>query len=707
MNLIQNFIFFSTLVLTGFGESNVANAKTVHYDLTLENRPVNLSGKKQVDFALTVNGSIPAPTLTFTESDEAEITVHNRIQNQESSIHWHGILLPNEMDGVPNVTTPPIASGADFTYRFPIRQHGTYWYHSHTMTQEQEGVLGAIIIHPKKKSKLAERDEVVVLSDWVDEPGAEVLKNLRKDGDYYLFKKGTVRSWLGAFQSKHAGDYFKNEWTRMGGMDPSDVGYDAFLMNGMRAPSLGSLQDGERVRLRIINAGASTYFRVSLGSNPMTVVAADGIEIVPIKTNFLFMGMAETYDVLVTGEAGKKLELRASAQDGTGSVSGWIGDGTLSPALIPPAPDLYAPMNHDAHAEHGAQPHAHAQEHGHGHHSGHEAPSEAPLTPELTVDHLHSPVATDFPENLPRRSITLALGGDMRRYIWHLNGKAIHEERNLDIHSGEIVRLTFKNETMMHHPMHLHGHFFRVLTEAGKFSPLKHTVDVPPHSSRTIEFYANEPGEWMLHCHNLYHMTTGMARVLKYDTFKPTPELAHLQHLDHHLHDPFYFSGSLELASNHAQASLKASQTWNEWLARIETRNTSGKNFSYSNPWEVEADLLYRRWIDSFFYLTGGALLFDRKTSAGAGIGYTLPLLIDSELLINHEAELRLSLSKQFQWTRLILSEVQITWRPNQSVALSRDWEYEATLLYKPTWAWSAGLMLTDRNLGLGVQTRF
>jgi len=233
----------SGLFLLGLFLSN-AHAKTVRYELTIEQKSVNLSGKKTVDFPLTVNGGIPAPTLEFTEGDDAEIVVKNRIPNQEASVHWHGILLPSEMDGVPYVNTPPIESGGEFTYRFRIRQHGTYWYHSHTMTQEQEGVYGAFIIHPKKKAIAYDREVVVVISDWADESGESILNNLKKDGDYYLYKKGTMRSWLGAIQAGKLGDYLGNEWTRMGGMDLSDVGYDAFLINGKKDLQLASLRPG-------------------------------------------------------------------------------------------------------------------------------------------------------------------------------------------------------------------------------------------------------------------------------------------------------------------------------------------------------------------------------------------------------------------------------------------------------------------------------
>lgn len=683
----------STLVLITFFGITDSFAKTVRYELTIANEKVNLSGKTSVDFSLTVNGGIPAPTLEFTEGDDAEIVVKNRIPNQETSVHWHGILLPPEMDGVPYVNNPPIQPGGEFTFRFKIRQHGTYWYHSHTMAQEQDGVYGAFIIHPKKKTMNYDKDVVVVLSDWSDEGGDKILNNLRKDGDYYLFKKGTMRSWLGAIQARKLGTYLENEWTRMGGMDFSDVGYDAFLINGKKDSQLASLHPGEKVRIRIINAAASSYFYVSLGQTPMKVISADGIDIEPVYAKELLMGMAETYDVLFEVPEHKNYELKATCQDGTGSASGWIGMGEKVSAPVKPLPDQYMSMDHSSHSGHQMN---------HGDHSMHHKVIET-----LSVDELKAQSKTTLPKNAKTYDVKLVLGGDMRRYIWHINNKAIFEERTISINEGDVVRFTFENTTMMHHPMHLHGHFFRVLNKNGDFSPLKHTVDVPPHMSRTIEFYANEPGDWMLHCHNLFHMSTGMARVVKYSSFTPKPEIAHLQHQDHHLHDPWYSYGMLEAASNHGQAYFRLSQTWNQFEGRAETRNTSGKNFSYNEEWEVEGDLFYRRWFGRFFSTVGGGTVFDKKPLGTVGVAYTLPLLFESQALVDHRGKFRFELEKRFQWTKAIFTDADINWRPDQGHEIGKDLEYEISLMYSPVWSWSAGLMLTERNLGFGVHFQF
>lgn len=777
---------------------SVVEAKTVQYELVAENKPVNLSGKKSVNFAITLNGSIPSPTLEFTEGDEAVIILRNNIPNEELSVHWHGLLLPPEMDGVPYVNTPPIPPGQSYTFRFKLRQHGTYWYHSHTATQEQKGVYGAFIIHSKVKSTEHDKEAVVVVSDWTDENPDQVVKNLRKDGEYYTFKKNTMRSYLGAIQAGGLKNHLSNEWSRMGGMDLSDVGYDAFLINGKKDAQLLEAHPGERVRLRIINASASTYFYISLAGLPMKVVSADGTDIVPISAKEILMGMAETFDVIFTVPDHKNYELRATAQDVSGFASGWIGMGEKVASPAKPAPDPYASMSMDmdmgvgGHAGHGGAPDAGQMNHQglkmssetQNVHQGHGAKQMAPLNSEeaqkqshgnhqmvppkpstkekskpaemshqghmmpdtqgsmgasvkdtspdsedgteqakmfqsvqaqskrkggadestvksvetLSTDDIRSPVNTELPKNTPVRELKFVLGGDMERYIWYIDGKTIAQDYRVTIKEGEIVRMTFVNDTMMHHPFHLHGHFFRVLNPQGSFSPLKHTVDIPPHGSRTIEFYANEPGDWMLHCHNLYHLKTGMARVVSYADFKPRPEMQAFQKQDPHLHDHLYYDGRVEVSTNHAQADFRVQRTWDALETRIETRE-------YDPIEETEGDLLYRRWFGRFFSVFGGATYFQDfeqdPTRAVLGASYTLPMLVETSLFVDHKGDLRLDIEKRFQWTKYIFSDVEVTFR--QDV----DTEFEITLMYANTWSWAAGFMFTEDSAGLGAEYKF
>lgn len=687
-------------------EATSASAAVVRRELTVARQEVNLSGRKTVSFALAVNGSIPAPTLEFAEGDEAEITVTNRLSDEEVSIHWHGILLPPEMDGVPYVNTPPIHPGDSFTFRFKLRQSGTYWYHSHTNVQEQKGVYGAFIIHPREKKMDYDRDLVVVLSDWSDEDAKSILKNLRKDGDYYLFKKGTMRSWWGALRAGAPKNYWHYDWTRMGGMDLSDVGYDAFLINGKRDLQLAVAHPGETLRIRIINAAASTYFRVAMAGGPMRVVSADGVDTKPALAHEILMGMAETYDILFTVPEHLNFELRASAQDGTGAASGWIGMGPKTEAPRSPPPDLYAPMNHAGHAARPApgepppveksQPQDHGEHHAHTGHSAEAEPEEidAQAVATLTVNDLQAPAPTAFPPSAPRHDVRLVLNGDMSRYIWHINGKAIHQDRNLLIREGDIIRYTFVNKTMMHHPMHLHGHFFRVLNIAGEFSPLKHTVDVPPHSERVIEFRADEPGEWMLHCHNLYHLKTGMARVVKYSSFTPSPRQASLQKRDPHRHDHFYSYGRVDAATNTSEIRLRASRTWDEYEARYETTRRDG-------TWDHEGEALYRRRFGRFLALGGGLRVDDDQASAAATAGYILPMLIETRVFIDHRAGIGLDLEKRFQWTRRVFSELEVNFRKDRTTDL------KTTLMFQPNWAWSFGAVMTNDGPGAGARFQF
>ncbi len=771
-----NEIFFLVTLAVAILFSFGAFGKTVKYELNIENKPMNMSGKKDVNFALTVNGGIPAPTLEFTEGDDAEILVVNKLKEEEVSIHWHGILLPPEEDGVAYVNTPPIHAGTSRLFKFKIRQNGTFWYHSHTAVQEQKGVYGAFIIHPKKKSISYDKDAVLVLSDWSDENADQIIRNLRKDGDFYLYKKDSVRSYVGAVRAGGLRSHLSNEWSRMGGMDLSDVGYDAFLINGKRNSQLLTAHLGEKIRLRVINAGASSYFYLAMGV-PMQVISADGVDIKPVSAKEILIGMAETYDVLFTVPEHKNYEIRATTQDVTGFASAWIGMGEKVPAPNKPLPDMYASMDHSghggAHSGHGAMSqgdhsghgekvpntgHAHHTEasmkedhskHGGGNHanqhgsesdhSAHAAQvkpkpattkSEGPIDwstqsdaqlrqnaasrdlsggdkpiETLTVDNLSALQPTTLPKDVKVHDVKLVLGGDMQRYVWHINGKTIEQDRLLMINKGEIVRFTFQNDTMMHHPMHLHGHFFRVINENGERSPLKHSVDVPPHKSRTIEFFSNEPGQWMLHCHNLYHMKTGMARVVRYNDFKLTPEMAKHDAHDPHLHEHLYTHTQLEAASNHAKAGFHLMRTWDEIELEIESANLDGKNFSFGEDWETEGDLVYRRWFSNFFNLFGGGSLYDEKGFGTIGIGYILPLLIETQFSVNHEGRFRFDVEKRFQWTKNVFSDVDFTWRPDWDG--ERDTEFEVSLMYGPSWNWSAGLMFTEKSAGIGAKIQF
>ncbi len=736
-------------------------AKIVKYELIASKEKVNLSGKKTVDFAIMINKSIPAPVLEFTEGDDAEITLKNDLPDDEVSIHWHGILLDPYMDGVPYVNTPPIKPGEKFVFKFKIRQHGTFWYHSHTNVQEQKGVYGAFIIHPKEEAKTYDKDVVLVLSDWSDENPTNILNNLKKDGDYYIYKKGTMRSWFGAIRAKSLMSYLSNDWNRMGGMDYSDVGYDSFLINGKNSSQDENISPGDKIRLRIINASASTYFYLSLGDMPMKVISADGVDIKPKFTNEILIAMAETYDVSFEPTKTGSYEFKATTMDGTGSASMWLGKGERHSAPSKPAPDLYmnmsgpmggmdhskmnmeeasmdhskmnmeeapmdhskmnmeeAPMDHSKmNMEEASMDHSkmNMEEAPMDHskmnmkktpmkHSSMDKKAKAPMDHSkmdmkaeiidvLTSADLESPSKTSFASNLVRKDITLALDGDMNRYVWFINGKAINEERTVTINENEVVRFTFINNTMMNHPMHLHGHFFRVLNKYGDSSPLKHTIDVPPFENRTIEFLANEPGDWMLHCHNLYHLKTGMARVVKYSTFIPRNDIKEFQKSDPHLHDHLYHKGSVEISTNHSELELNLMNTRNDLQIRAEITKDSS--------WDSEGDLFYKRWLNNYSKLIIGGSYFDKEVFGNVGFSYMLPLLVDATVLLDNDKKIRLDLNKKFQWTKYIFSDVDFTFRQEKKT------EFEISLMYQRAWAWSVGLMFTEKKAGIGAQFEF
>ena len=317
-----------------------AQATSVEYDLTINQQQVNITGKSAR--SMTINGGIPGPTLRFKEGDTARIHVHNNM-SVETSIHWHGLLVPPGMDGVPYLSFPPIEPGGTFTYEFPLRQSGTYWYHSHTGMQQQSGVYGAIIIEPLQNDPKSDRDHVVILSDWTDEDPHEVSRTLKRGSDWYALKKGSAQSILGAARLGMLGDYFKRELQRMQAMDIADVAYDRFLANG-RPELILPAEPNETVRLRIIDGSSTTYFHLEFAGGPMTIIAADGQDVEPIKETRFLVGAGETYDVFVQIPSAGAYEFRATAHDGSGYASVWIGSGERISAPDLPKPNLYHTM---------------------------------------------------------------------------------------------------------------------------------------------------------------------------------------------------------------------------------------------------------------------------------------------------------------------------------------------------------------------------
>ncbi|MGE3466190.1 MAG: multicopper oxidase domain-containing protein, partial [Pyrinomonadaceae bacterium] len=501
----------------------------VRYDLTIDHKMVNYSGK--MTHAIAINGQIPAPTLTFTEGDIAEIYVRNNL-DEESSLHWHGILLPNEQDGVPYLTTTPIAPKGTHFFTFPIRQNGTYWYHSHSNLQEQKGLYGAFII--KKRDEPPIPNYTVLFSDWTDEHPHEVMRMLKNANDWFAIKKDAVQSYgealkAGAFKAK-----FRQEWQRMNAMDVSDVYYEAFLANGKKEDAAPQFKAGDKVRLRIINGSASTYFWIQFAGGQLSVVATDGMDVEPVDVDRMMIAIAETYDVIVAIPEDKSFELRATAEDRTNATSLWLGSGEKVAAPVLPKLKLFEGMKmmNDM-GEHKGE---HKMEMSYQQMDMNEVmyPETVPdpinpgKLPPVTLNYamLKSPTKTDFAPDKPLREITFRLTGNMNRYMWSMDDKPLSRSDKILIKKGETVRITMHNDTMMRHPMHLHGHFFRVLNGQGEYSPLKNVLDIMPMETDVIEFDANEEKDWFFHCHVLYHMMAGMGRVFSYADSPPNTQVA-------------------------------------------------------------------------------------------------------------------------------------------------------------------------------------
>lgn len=781
-----------------FFVGSVQSAVT-EYDLTIAQEEIKITGK--AGLGMTINGRIPGPVLRFKEGDTARIHVHNKM-DVDTSIHWHGVLVPNDMDGVPFVTFPPIKAGTTFTYEFPIRQHGTYWYHSHTSLQEQSGVYGAIVIEPPHESLHVDRDYVVLFSDWTDEDPHEVLRTLKRGSEWYAIEKGSGQSIFGAARLGMLADYFKRELQRMPPMDISDVAYDRFLANG-KPEAFFSAKTGETVRLRIVDGSATTYFHLEFAGGPMKIVSADGMDVDPVEKKRFLIGVAETYDVLVRVPTEGAYEFRATAHDGSGCASIWIGSGERHSAPDVPRPNLYHSMGDlslkrifaltpagamgmsddrvkagvfdkpgmmGMNSMHDMKGMGHGSGHSGSDHSGMDmssmehssrmhgdtlAETSTPMKPpealegsmahgahveplpsssrrsgkkhstdfgflatdvsasrDLAMDgmdsrrpwppyaKLRSVVPTALASDKPVREIRLTLDGDMERYVWFLNKKPLSEGDAIRIRKGEVVRFIMINRTMMHHPMHLHGHFFRVINPQGDYAPLKHTVDVAPMSTTVIEFDANAFGDWFFHCHLLYHMESGMARVVHYEGFELDSELAAVR--PNLYKDPWYFWGQADILSNMNEGFLRASNTRNILTAAWEV------GWENVETTEWEGLLTWDRYINRFFTIFVGADSLGKtdkfdKTRGVLGLHYLLPLNVESRIWVDTDGGMRFIFGKGFELTPRLMLVGEAEYDTHKT-----EWESSVGLTYLVNKNFSLiALWHSDYDWGGGVQMRF
>ena len=527
-----------------------ARAETRSYDLVIGETGVTIDG--EVRTRPSINGTIPGPLLTFTEGDEAVIRVTNTL-DEPTSLHWHGLRLPGLMDGVTGFNGyPGIKPGETFTYRFAIRQSGTYWYHSHTGMQEQDGVYAPLLIHPKGGEVVkTERDYVVMLSDLHPERGERILRNLKVDPGYYNYGKRTVIDFFDDARRDGLGAALRDRlaWGEMR-MDPTDLadvtGY-TYLVNGQAAdaPAYFLFAKGEKVRLRLINANAMSFMDVRIPGLKMIVVAADGSDVQPAPVDEIRMGIGETYDVVVVPPEDKAYAIVAEAIDRSGhamavlapraGMSADPGDMRERTQLTMADMGAMAGMDHGdmdhgdmAGMDHGGMDHGDMAGMDHaamGHDGGHgdahgEAADGAPpkgwaegTPPGLKVlDYADlKALVPNADTRPPIREITVTLGGNMERYIWLLNGKTFDEADPINLAYGERVRITYVNETMMAHPMHLHGPHVQLENgQPPERMPTKHVVIVPPGRTVSVLLTADEVGDWALHCHLLNHMVSGM-----------------------------------------------------------------------------------------------------------------------------------------------------------------------------------------------------
>ncbi|WP_300241186.1 copper resistance system multicopper oxidase [Pseudomonas sp.] len=527
------------------------------FDLSIGQLPVNFSGQPRQ--AMTVNGSLPGPLLRWREGDRVTLRVRNRL-HQMTSIHWHGIILPADMDGVPGLSFEGIEPGGLYRYSFPVKQHGTYWYHSHSGLQEQLGVYGALVIDAREPEPFTyDRDYVVLLSDWSDEAPEQILRTLKKQSDYYNRHKRTLADFIEDVgrDGWAATVAERTMWAQMN-MTPTDLADVSgatytYLLNG-QAPDnhwTGLFRPGERLRLRLINASAMTYFDLRIPGVKMTVVAADGQHVEPVSVDELRIAVAETFDVLVQPSAGAH-SLFAQAMDRSGyalgSLSSVPGLKARAPALDPrPLLTLddmgMASMPGMDHAEMPGMRHESMAMPGmdHGAMSSqipHPASETAnPLVdmqamnpqprlddPGLGLRHNGRRVLTyadlkstfaDPDGREPSRTLTLHLTGHMEKFAWSFDGIAFAEAEPLRLEYGERVRIELVNDSMMSHPIHLHGMWSDLEDEHGRFQVRKHTIDMPPGTRRCYRVTADALGRWAYHCHLLYHMESGMFREVR------------------------------------------------------------------------------------------------------------------------------------------------------------------------------------------------
>ncbi len=738
----------STKLKEGPVKRMVKNAppRTVRYDLYVRDTIVTFGDTPKR--AIAVNGQIPMPTLIFTEGDIAEIYVHNEL-DEDTSLHWHGLFLPNREDGVPNLTQMPIKPHTTHKYTFPIIQHGTHWYHSHMGFQEQIGMYGLFIMN-KRNEEPTFREGIddlptvpIILSEWTDMKPENVHRMLHNASDWFAIQKGTTQSYAEAIKAGHFNTKVTNEWKRMNAMDVSDVYYNKFLINGKNENQLSQFKAGDKVRLRIANGGASTYFWLNYAGGKITVVASDGNDVEPVEVDRLIVAVSETYDVVVTIPAEKTaFEFLVTSEDRTKTASLYLGDGIKQ--LISPLPKLkyfegmkmmnnMMKMNGDL-DDMGMQmslnqmdmnavmypeisgpptPKGGAKKEVEIDHSSHDMGkmkmddsslkkdsmkmteddyNSNALSDIITLNYamLKSPTKTTLPKDVPVKELRFELSGNMNRYVWSLDNKVVSEADKILIKKGENVRIVLFNGSMMRHPMHLHGHDFRVLNGKEEYAPLKNIIDIMPMETDTIEFNANVKGDWFFHCHILYHMMAGMGRVFSYENQEPNSLIPNPKLAQRKLFADdraFHVMAENDFATNGNDGMAMLGNT--RWSIGTEWRLGYTNYHGYETETHIGRYIGKMQWLMPFIgfdwryrKLEMGAMeenLFgqtntkDNRVVFSAGVEYTLPMLIKAQAEVFSDGNFRL------QFERM---DIPVSKRLRMNLMWNTDKEYMAGLRY-------------------------
>ena len=709
-------------------------SKVVHYDLYVRDTMVNLGNK--IKRAIAVNGQIPMPMLTFTEGDTAEIYVHNEL-NEETSLHWHGLILPNRYDGVPNLTQMPIKPHTTHIYRFPIVQHGTHWYHSHTGLQEQIGMYGLMILNKRKELDIPTIP--IILSEWSDVNPNNIHRMLHNATDWFAIKKGTTQSYAEAIKQGYFKTKVSNEWKRMNAMDVSDVYYEKFLINGKNESQLSQFKAGDKVRLRIANAGASTYFWLTYAGGKITVIASDGNDVEPVEVDRLIIAVSETYDVIVTIPKDGSYEFLATSEDRTKSTSLFLGAGKKINAKPLPKlkyfegmkmmngmmkmngdlddmgmsmslnqmdmntvmyPEITGEITEKASSDKDStskgeikhdmknmkmddmKGHDMKNMEGHdmknmkkGDMKGHDMKdmkmdesqyNSNEMSDIVTLNYamLKSPTKTDLPKNAPVKELRFELSGNMNRYVWSMDNKVVSESDKILIKKGEIIRMVLHNGSMMRHPMHLHGHDFRVLNGQGDYAPMKNIIDIMPMETDTIEFAATESGDWFFHCHVLYHMMAGMGRVFSYENSPPNPEIPNPKLAQKMLFADdrmFHIMAENGVETNGNDGELMVSNT--RWSIGSEWRLGYNNIHGYEVETHIGRYLGKMQWLMPFIgfdwryrklgidnqekNIFGQSNTKDQRAVFSVGVNYILPMLVTAQAEVFTDGNVRLQLERK------------------------------------------------------------